>query len=87
MPCLSSAIQRRHADPVIGVHGVSRFMARTMLISIVSRKSLRLSGESRAKHSNGQLITHISADASFFDWAALLSQSVQPHFHWTLRPD
>lgn len=51
---------------------VYRFMSRTMLISIVSRKALRLSGESRAKHSNGQLITHISADASFFDWAALL---------------
>lgn len=38
-----------------------RFMARTMLISIVSRKSLRLSGEGRVKHTNGQLVTHISA--------------------------
>ena len=38
-----------------------RFMVRTILISAISRKSLRLSGESRTKHSNGQLVTHISA--------------------------
>ena len=53
---------------------VTGFMVRTTLISVISRKSLRLSGESRMKHSNGQLVTHISADASFFDWAALLAQ-------------
>lgn len=32
---------------------------------MVSRKSLRLSGEARTQNSNGQLITHISGDASF----------------------
>lgn len=51
---------------------VTGFMLRGSLIAAVSRKSLRLSGESRVVHPNGQLITHISSDASFLDWSALL---------------
>lgn len=55
-------------------------MLRASLIAIVSRKALRLSGKSRAKHTNGQLITHISSDASFMDYSALLSHDlyIQP---------
>jgi ATP-binding cassette subfamily C (CFTR/MRP) protein 1 len=38
--------------------------------------TLSFSVRSRAKHPNGQLVTHISADASFMDWCALLAHEL-----------
>jgi hypothetical protein len=35
-----------------------------------------LAVRSRAKHPNGQLVTHISADTSFMDWCALLAHDL-----------
>ncbi|CED82131.1 multidrug resistance-associated abc transporter [Phaffia rhodozyma] len=46
--------------------------ARSSLIANISRKSLRLSGASRAKHSNGHLITLVASDTSFMEWASFL---------------
>lgn len=42
-------------------------MLRSSLIANISRKSLRLSGESRAKHPNGQLVTNIRC--AFLDYS------------------
>lgn len=50
---------------------------RSSVIALISRKSLRLSGASRIKHPNGQLVTLVSSDASFLDWSA-----VQAHGLW-----
>ncbi|KAM0755919.1 ATP-dependent bile acid permease [Meredithblackwellia eburnea MCA 4105] len=47
-------------------------LMRTSLISLISRKSLRLSGAARVKHPNGHLITLVSSDASFMEWSAFL---------------
>ncbi|CAE6409408.1 unnamed protein product [Rhizoctonia solani] len=46
------------------------FLIRTSVISAIFRKSLRLSGRSRAKHSTGQITTMISADCARLDMAA-----------------
>ncbi|CDZ97117.1 Multidrug resistance-associated protein/mitoxantrone resistance protein, ABC superfamily [Phaffia rhodozyma] len=48
------------------------FMMRGSLIGVISRKSLRLSGQARNQHPNGNLITYISTDASFMDYVAVL---------------
>ncbi|KAG8710747.1 hypothetical protein FRC09_020949 [Ceratobasidium sp. 395] len=45
------------------------FMIRTSVISTIFRKSLRLSGRSRTKHSTGQITTMISADCTRLDMA------------------
>ncbi|CDZ96790.1 Multidrug resistance-associated protein/mitoxantrone resistance protein, ABC superfamily [Phaffia rhodozyma] len=55
---------------------ITGFMLRAALISVISKKSIRLSGEARIIHTNGKLTTHISADASFMDYAALLSHDL-----------
>ncbi|CAE6417184.1 unnamed protein product [Rhizoctonia solani] len=46
------------------------FLIRTSIISTIFRKSLRLSGRSRTKHSTGQITTMISADCTRLDMAA-----------------
>ncbi|QRW21569.1 ABC transporter transmembrane region [Rhizoctonia solani] len=46
------------------------FLIRTSVISTIFRKSLRLSGRSRTKHSTGQITTMISADCTRLDMAA-----------------
>ncbi|CUA66748.1 hypothetical protein RSOLAG22IIIB_00195 [Rhizoctonia solani] len=46
------------------------FLIRTSVISAIFRKSLRLSGRSRTKHSTGQITTMISADCTRLDFAA-----------------
>ncbi|KAG9103477.1 hypothetical protein FRC06_010585, partial [Ceratobasidium sp. 370] len=46
------------------------FLIRTSVISTIFRKSLRLSGRSRTKHSTGQITTMISADCTRLDFAA-----------------
>ena len=40
------------------------------LIDLVSRKSMRLSGKARVEFPNGRLVTMVSADCSFLDFAA-----------------
>ena len=40
------------------------------VISLIFRKSLRLSGRARLKHSSGQITTLISADAARLDLAS-----------------
>ncbi|CDZ97481.1 Multidrug resistance-associated protein/mitoxantrone resistance protein, ABC superfamily [Phaffia rhodozyma] len=55
---------------------ITGFMLRAAVISVVSRKSVRLSGEARMVHTNGKLVTHISSDASFMDYAALLTHEL-----------
>ncbi|QRV93840.1 ABC transporter transmembrane region [Ceratobasidium sp. AG-Ba] len=46
------------------------FLIRTSVISTIFRKSLRLSGRSRTKHSTGQITTMISADCTRLDFAS-----------------
>ncbi|KAG8874007.1 hypothetical protein FRB98_008686 [Tulasnella sp. 332] len=48
------------------------YLMRSALTGAISRKSLRLSGAARVKHGNGHLITLVSSDCSFMDWAAFL---------------
>ncbi|KAL5631354.1 hypothetical protein ACGC1H_007018 [Rhizoctonia solani] len=45
------------------------FLIRTSVVSAIFRKSLRLSGRSRTKHSAGQITTMISADCTRLDFA------------------
>ncbi|KDQ09674.1 hypothetical protein BOTBODRAFT_137615 [Botryobasidium botryosum FD-172 SS1] len=52
------------------------FLVRTSVISCIFRKSLRLSGRSRLRHSVGQIATMVSTDATRLDTAA-------SHFHGT----
>jgi len=46
------------------------FLVRTSLVSIIFRKSLRLSGKSKEQHSTGQITTLISTDCTRLDVAA-----------------
>ncbi|KAH7339705.1 P-loop containing nucleoside triphosphate hydrolase protein [Rhizoctonia solani] len=46
------------------------FLIRSSVISTIFRKSLRLSGRSRTKHSTGQITTMISADCTRLDFAS-----------------
>lgn len=46
------------------------FLVRTSLVSVIFRKSLRLSGRARLQHSTGQITTMISADCSRLDMAS-----------------
>ncbi|KAG8979667.1 hypothetical protein FRB94_011257 [Tulasnella sp. JGI-2019a] len=48
------------------------YLMRSALTGAISRKALRLSGAARVKHGNGHLITLVSSDCSFMDWAAFL---------------
>lgn len=46
------------------------FSTRAALIDLISRKSMRLSGKARVEYPNGRLVTMVSADCSFLDFAA-----------------
>ena len=49
------------------------FSSRASLIDMISRKSMRLSNKARIELPNGRLVTMISADCSFLDFAAPLT--------------
>ena len=48
------------------------------VISLIFRKSLRLSGRARAKHSTGQITTLISTDATRLDLASAMIHKCVP---------
>ncbi|QRV79190.1 ABC transporter transmembrane region [Ceratobasidium sp. AG-Ba] len=45
------------------------FLVRTSVIAVIFRKSLRLSGRSRTRHSTGQITTMVSSDCTKLDFA------------------
>jgi ATP-binding cassette, subfamily C (CFTR/MRP), member 1 len=55
---------------------VTGYLMRSALTASIARKSLRLSGAGRVKHPNGSLVSYISTDVSFMDWAAFLVHGI-----------
>ena len=56
------------------------FSTRAALIDLISRKSMRFSNKSRIQFPNGRLVTMVSADTSFLDFAAPMTVNlcIQP---------